>query len=151
FNHNGTPVNVPILAVFNQELSVLHLRLEPGQVFDLALSEIAHWLNGTNLQSDGLPSSYRPPLGLTLHEVDFAVGLQTQRLEYINLVVQSTQPWHVVDKVDIDGVVIEFMVTPGGSPPVFGSIVGQLKFGTAATLDVYAQIPDFLIRGGLAE
>src|SRR5262249_62242878 len=64
---------------------------------------------------------------------------------------QSTQPWHVVDKIDIDGVVIEFMVTPGGSPPVFGSIVGRLKLGTAATLDVYAQIPDFLIRGGLAE
>jgi hypothetical protein len=151
FNHNGTPVDVPILAMFNQELSVLHLRLEPGKAFDLALSEIAHWLDGTNLQSEGMPSSYRPPLGLTLHDVDFAVGLQTKRLEYITLIVQSTQPWHVVDKVDIDGVVIEFMVMPGGSPPVAGSIVGRLKLGTAATLDVYAQIPDFLIRGGLAE
>lgn len=151
FDHGGTPVTVPLQAGFNGELGVLDLHLVTGNVFDLALAEIAHWLGGTNLATAGLPASYQPPGGLTLHDVNFAIGLQTKSLEYVSLTVQSTGPWVVLgDTITVSGVVLTFMVMPSGSPTLSATIEGTLTLGPVH-LDIYAQLPDFLIRGQLAE
>ena len=151
FSHSGTNVEVPLLATFTGETGILHLQLVTGKAFDLALAEISHWLGGVDLGSDGLPASYKPPGGLTLHDVDFAIGLRTKKLEYVRLTVQSTEPWPVADKIVVTGIVLRFMVMPAATPSLSATITGTLALGTAATFDIYAQVPDFLIRGGLAE
>lgn len=151
FDHGGTPVTVPFQAGFTEATGVLTLSTSPGAAFDVALSEIAHWLGGTDLGTSGLPDSYRPPGGLTLHEVTFAIGLRTQRLEYVSLTVQSTKPWEVVDKITVSGIVLSFMVMPPRTPVLSATIEGTLALGTVVSLDVYAQLPDFLIRGHLTD
>lgn len=152
FTHAGKNVSVPLQAAFNEQLGVLHLSVVTSDLFDLALSEISHWVGGVNLASDGLPESYRPLAGLTLQHVDFAIGLQTKSIEYIALTIGSTSPWHVLDdKIVVSGVNLEFMVMPGRTPALSASIGGTLSFDQAVTLDIFAQVPDFQIRGQLAE
>jgi hypothetical protein len=151
FTHDGTTVPVPLQAGFNADSGVLHLQLVTGQAFDLALAEIAHWLGGTDLGTAGLPSGYQAPGGLTLHDVDFAVGLYTQSLEYVLLSIQSTQDWPIVDKVTVSDIVLNFMVVPAASPPLTAAIAGKLALGAAAVLEVDAQYPDFRISGHLAD
>lgn len=151
FTHAGAPVPVPLQAGFNEKTGVLELRVLPGQVFDLALSEIAHWLGGINLGTQGLPDSYRPSTGLTLHDVSFAVGLRTRSLEYVSLTVHSTTPWGVVDTITVSGITITFMVQPGRTPDLSATITGTVTLGTSVSLAIHAQLPDFLIRGHLSD
>jgi hypothetical protein len=153
FTHNGTPVNVPLQASFGDKPTVLHLQLATADVFDLALSEIAHWVGGTNLVGEGLPSTYQPLGGLTLQEVDFAIGLQTQSLEHVSLTIASTQPWDLAKGLSIEGIVLAFMVMPKGQPRLSATLQGQLVLKNVAktilALDIDAQVPDFLVRGHL--
>jgi hypothetical protein len=151
FTHDGKTVNVPMQAAFNEGIGLLELQLVTGNVFDLALAEIAHWIGGVNLASDGLPSTFRPPAGLTLHDVTFAIGLQTKSIEYVSLSIQSTTDWPVVDKVKVSGIVLDFLVMPGRTPSLSATLTGIIAFDTVAKLEMYAQVPDFLIRGHLAE
>lgn len=152
FNHEGKVVEVPIAVHFSTDLSVLNLRLSTDEVFDVGLSAIAHWFNGLDLAGEGLPDFYRPATGLTLHDVDFAIGVRTRKLEYINMSLQSTAPWTVIDgMVVIERVGIDFMVlTPASSAEVRATITGRLKIA-GVELDIYAQVPDFQIKGALAE
>ena len=66
--------------------------------------------------------------------------------------MQSTEPWRILPgKIEVSQIAVNFMVMPGGKPPLAASVVGRLELGSAVTLDVYAQVPDFLVRGGLAD
>lgn len=152
FTHDAKAVDVLITALFNRDLSVLYFRVFTGEVFDLGLSAIAHWINGVDLSSQGMPSAYNP-VGLTLHDVCFAIGVQTKTLEYVTLRLQSTEPWTIVaDKVEIEKIQIDFMVMQPQKKPasIQATIAGELKLGSVI-MDIYAQIPDFLVRGSLAE
>lgn len=150
FSHGGTVVPVPMEASFGDEPTVLYLKLLTGKAFDLALPEIAHWLGGTNLAAQGLPATYQPDVGLTLHDITFALGMQTRSLEYVCLSVQSTRPWPILsDKIVISAVELSFMLRPTGEPKLSATVDGKLKLGDVLTLDIYAQLPDFLVRGHL--
>ncbi len=150
FSHNQTKVDVPLAATFGGDLSVLELSINTEDVFDLGLSEIAHWLGGVDLGTSALPDFYRPPIGLTLHDIVFAVGLQSRILEYITLHIQSTNDWVVIDRIlEIEEIKLDFMVmAPGTNTQLALTIGGLLKIADIE-LEVHAQLPDFTIAGGL--
>ena len=151
FQHDGKSVAVPMQAAFNDHLGMLRLQLVTGAIFDLALDEIAHWIGGADLSTAGLPAAYRPPGGLTLHDVVFAIGVPTKSLAYVKLTIASTEPWIVVDKVTISNIVLSFTITPGAVQTLAVTIAGTLELGDAVSLDVYALYPNFAISGHLTD
>jgi hypothetical protein len=152
FTRGGSRVDVPLAAYLGGEASVLRFRMDTAEAFDFAFSEIAHWVNGADLGTEALPSFYRPPGGLTLHAVEFAVGLRTRSLEYISLAIQSTTPWTVIEGV----LVVEqvgaslLVLRPGADLEVAATLGGRVRIA-GVELEVHAQVPDFRIEGGLAE
>ncbi|HWF78637.1 MAG TPA: DUF6603 domain-containing protein [Caulobacteraceae bacterium] len=151
FTHDGKAVAVPVVAGFNDRTGLLQLQLVTGEVFDLALGEIAGWIGGTDLSKAAMPTQYSPSLGLTLHDVVFAVGLNTKSLEYVSLTIVSTKPWPVVGKLTISDIVLTFMITPGAKQTLAATISGTLALGEAASLDIHAHYPNFGISGNLTE
>jgi hypothetical protein len=150
FTHGSTPVVVPLSAPFTDPLSVLELRAKTGQAFDVGLSELTSWVGGADLLG-ALPAAFRPGAGLTLSEVAFAVGLRTGKLEYVSLTISATQPWPIVGKLSITGVELNFLVMPGGTPPLLVTVNGTIAIDTAAAIEITAQTPDFMISGHLPE
>ncbi|MBC6417765.1 MAG: hypothetical protein GDA44_02705, partial [Prochloron sp. SP5CPC1] len=109
FSHEGNPVKIPISTQFSTDLSVLNFRIATEEAFDLALSEIAHLVGGVDL-GEALPSAYNP-LGLTLHHIDFAIGLRTQVLEYVEIGIKSQNPWEIIKEfLTIEEISMGFMV-----------------------------------------
>jgi hypothetical protein len=152
FTRNNTQVDLPILAIFSTDLSVLKFNINTEQVFDVALSEIAHLVNGIDLGTQGLPEYFRPPAGLTLHDIGFAIGLRTQRLEYVTVDIQSTTNWVVIEQViEFEQIAINFMVLkPTVSADIIVTMNGRVNLA-GVEMDVFAQVPDFQISGHLAE
>jgi hypothetical protein len=152
FTHEGKQIEVPLAALFSKDTGVLKLRLNTAKVFDLGLSEIAHWFKGLDLHTQALPDSYRPSIPFTLHDVVFAIGLRTRTLEYVSLSIQSTAPWVIIDKVlELDSLAIDIMVMhPAKKPDPLVTITGKVKL-SSVILEVFAQVPDFHIEGHLAE
>jgi len=153
FTHEGKHIEVPLAALFSKDTGVLKLRFNTAQVFDLGLSEIAHWFKGLDLHTQALPDSYRPSIPFTLHDVVFAIGLRTRTLEYVSLSIQSTSPWVIIDKVleFEQPIAIDIMVMhPAKNPDPLVTITGKVKL-SSVILEVFAQVPDFHIEGHLAE
>lgn len=149
FQHSGSTVKVPMTAAFNDNLGLLKLKLGTSQIFDLALGEISHWIGGTDLSTAALPSQYSPSTGLTLHDVEFGIGLKKVGLQYVALTIVSTEPWKLTDQIQIQsGIALTFKVTPGTKQKLDATITGTIQLG-AALIDVYAHYPDFTISGQL--
>lgn len=152
FPRGGEQVEVPLAATFGGQPGVLKLEMDTAEAFEVGLADLGAWLNGVDLASDGLPELYRPLSGLTLSDVSFAVGLRTRTLEYVTLSVESTAPWTVIERVVVlERIRLHFMVMrPAEAGQVSATIAARLTMG-GVELDVYAELPDFRIEGGLAE
>lgn len=150
FSHAGKAVAVPLQVGFNDQTGLLLLKLVTGNIFDLALGEIAHWIGGTDLSKAALPSQYSPQSGLTLHDVEFAIGLRTQSLEYVKLTIASASPWQLIDKLTLTIDALTFMISPKAAQPLATAITGTLSLGNTVSLEIHACYPDFTISGHLA-
>lgn len=150
FSHQGKQVTIPISTQFSTDLSVLNFRMDTAGAFDLFLSDIKSWVGGVDLKS-ALPSGYKA-LGLTLNDVDFAIGLRTTVLEYVDLEVKSQTPWEIVkDLIIIEAISIGFMVTDTLSKPETMATLYGLVSIAGVEIDTHSRYPNFTIEGQLNE
>lgn len=158
YQSGNNTVDVPICAFFTTNLSIISFSANTAQALTIPIDQIASWIGGSDLTSAGnIPSNVSTD-DLQIQSLSITISIPSKSIVGISITLAVTGEWEIVPNVLLLGnlALNVYVSNPFGASRQFMNVISaqldiDISGAAPVTIDVAAELPNFIIQGALPD